>query len=74
MTDIATVLLDPDLDEAEEDHIVCCCDHDVSLCGADVSDLPMAPDGSLRPDLLCGDCRKVEHAQTCPVFGKCLDP
>jgi hypothetical protein len=51
-------------------HIMCCEDNDVSLCGVDISDAPIFPDGWYADDcIVCdhlGDLKKKARCLVCP--------
>jgi hypothetical protein len=49
------------------DHVYCATDHNISLCGLDISDLSYA-DGD--PDNFCVVCDDLEQAEVCAICGE----
>lgn len=64
-------LLEPDPaqthDSSEESHIVCCDDHDTSLCGTLVEWTTPVENG----DPSCVVCIDLDYANYCPYTGIC---
>lgn len=64
-------LLEPDPEQTndapEESHVVCCDDHDQSLCGTLVEWTGVAEDGGAS----CVVCIDLDQAGYCPFTGIC---
>lgn len=57
----------PDADDGDLVHFWCC-DQNVAMCGADISDEPLVPDASAEE--VCTLCRIVDDNRwACPVPG-----
>lgn len=69
---IAAITFDAGDDDL--DHIYACCNSDLALCGADLSDVPFADDDGPNwedtPDT-CVVCLDLEAQGHCPMRGSC---
>ena len=65
-----TVAVPERSDDDDLDHLHCCFDADVALCGADVSGAQFAEVESM--DELCVVCEDLLPGSHCPAFGRCL--